>query len=149
MMLQMAPTLTPDSVKSLINSNAINDIYTGSIPATGNTTWGHGKINAYRTIRAIATNLRVSNTLTIDPLQCILYPNPNNGGFTIIYKSDVHEMLTVTVSDITGKTINTAYWTVNAGSNSHQFSTGAVAKGIYFVKVMGANGSNVIKMQVQ
>lgn len=149
MMLQMVPTLNPDSVKAYINDNAIKDNFTGTIPAAGNTTWGHGKINAYGAIRAVTANLSVSNTLSNDPLQCILYPNPNNGGFTIIYRSDVHEMLTVTISDITGKAIHTAYWTVNAGSNNHQFNTGAIAKGIYLVKVAGASGSNVIKMQVE
>ncbi len=149
MLLQLNPSLTPDSVKSIIAATAITDTHTGTLPAAGNTTWGHGKINAYKALRYMAGTLSVENTLTADPLDCILYPNPNNGGFTIAFNSKTQEQLTVSVLDITGRLVSTQYWFVNEGANTKQFSTGKLAKGVYFTKVSSLSGSDVIRMVVE
>ena len=149
MMLQLDPTLTPDSAKAIIAATAITDSYTGVLPASGNTTWGHGKINAYKALRYMVGNLSVENTLTVDPMDCILFPNPNRGGFTITYNSKAQEQVNVTVADITGKLVSAQYWLVNTGSNTRQFSISGLAKGMYFVKLSSGSGSNVIKMNVQ
>ncbi len=148
MMLQMDPTLTPDAVRNTLAATAITDLYTGTIPAAGNTTWGHGKINAYKALRYMAGTLSVENTLVSDPLSCILYPNPNKGSFTIDYKSDLAEPLNVTVTDITGKLVAVEYWLVNQGSNSHRFDIGGLSKGVYLVKVSSPKGYKVMKMSV-
>ena len=94
-------------------------------------------------------NLSVENTLTVDPMDCILFPNPNRGGFTITYNSKAQEQVNVTVADITGKLVSAQYWLVNTGSNTRQFSISGLAKGMYFVKLSSGSGSNVIKMNVQ
>ncbi len=146
MMLQLNPTLTPDSVKAILAATAITDTYTGILPAAGNTTWGHGKINAYRALRMIASNLSVENIQNADPLECILFPNPNKGSFTISYKGKMQEVITVGVYDISGRLINMQEWRIGTGYNTRQFNPGPMAKGIYLVKIAGASGLNTIKM---
>src|SRR6185312_4875899 len=84
MMLQVNPTLTPDEVKNIINNTAITDFYTGTIPATGSNTWGYGKINAYEAIKSIVKEESVQS-VNMSPLDCVLFPNPNKGTFTISY----------------------------------------------------------------
>ena len=149
MLLQLDPTLTPDSAKAVFAATAITDIYTGVLPAAGTTTWGHGKINAYKSLRYMVGNLSVENTLSPDPMDCILYPNPNRGGFTIAYQSKVQEQLSVEVLDITGRLVTTQFWYVNIGNNNKQFNVGTLAKGVYLVKISSLLGHNVIRMTVE
>ena len=149
MMLQLDPSLSPDSVKSIINTNAIKDTYTGTIPAAGNTTWGHGKINAYKSLRYMAHILSVQNTLTVDPLDLLLYPNPTKGLFTIDYISKVSEQLTIQVTDISGRVVSTQYWMVSKGQNSRQFQIPSLSKGIYFARIAAGDKCNVVKMAVE
>jgi len=148
MMLQMDPTLTPDGVRDILANTAITDTYTGTLPAAGNSTWGHGKINAYKALRYMAGTLSVENTLAADPLSCMLYPNPNKGSFTIDYKSDVSEPLTIQVTDITGKLVAVEYWLVNPGGNSRRIDIAGLSKGVYLVKVSSLKGYKVMKMSV-
>ena len=149
LMLQLSPALTPDSVKSILTATAIKDTYTGTIPAGGSNTWGNGKINAYGACRYLAHELSVKNTLTADPLDCILYPNPNKGSFTIDYNSKTAEMLTVTIFDVTGKQVTANQWFVNSGHNSNTFSIAGLPKGVYFTRIASANGADLIKMVVE
>jgi len=148
MMLQMNPTLTPDSVKSIINATAIKDVYTGVLPATGTTTWGHGKINAYRVLRYIAGNLSVAN-VHADVMDCLLYPNPNKGTFTLSYNSKTAEQLSITVYDIAGKLVHAENWWVNAGANSKVLDMTGLAPGVYFTKVRSADSYHTIKTVIE
>jgi hypothetical protein len=148
MMLQLSPSLTPGDVQNIINTTAITDAYTGVLPAAGNTTWGHGKINAYGAVKYLYRQLGVQS-VNMDPLDCILYPNPNNGGFTITYTGKKGEQLTVAIYDIAGRIVHTQYWFVNSGYNSRQLNVPALAKGIYFTKVASATGYTVIKTVLQ
>ncbi len=149
MMLQYSPTLSPDSVKSLININAIKDTFTSvTLPATGTNLWGHGKINAYRTLRYMVGNLSVAQQ-GIDPMDCILYPNPGTGNFTLSFTGKASEALTISVFDITGKMVTFQSWNVNAGTNSKELNLTQLAKGIYFTKVNSLTGHIVIKTIIE
>jgi hypothetical protein len=148
MMLQVNPALTPDEAKNIINATAIKDVYTGALPATGTNTWGHGKINAYQAISYIVSTVSVASEHML-PMDCILYPNPNKGSFSIDYTAQLNEQLTVQVLDVTGKVISTKQWVVGKGLNSRQFALPALAKGVYFTKVASKDGYNVIKMMVE
>ncbi len=50
--LEMYPDLTFEQAKDIMNSNAITDGFTGTIPAGGSNLWGNGKINAFVNILA-------------------------------------------------------------------------------------------------
>lgn len=148
MMLQIDPTLTPAKVKELLFQTAIKDSYTGAIPAAGNNTWGHGKINAYGAVRQLIKETSVYTVSGTEP-DCVLYPNPGNGHCTLDFNGTKTERLQVTVTGITGNIVFTTDWAVQAGSNRQQLDLSSVAKGIYLVKVSGTGGAVVIKTQIQ
>ena len=144
MMLQLNPTLTPDSAKSIIRLTAITDAFTGVLPTAGTNTWGHGKINAYKALRYMVGNLSVQH-VNMDQMECILYPNPGKGNFTIDYTSKVQEQLSVEVYDINGKLVFSQPWHVVPGANSKQLNLSNLAKGIYLTRVSSQTGFSVIK----
>ena len=148
MMLQLNPTLTPDSAKSIIRITAITDTYTGVLPSAGTNTWGHGKINAYKALRYMVGNLSVQN-VNMDQMDCILYPNPNKGNFTIDYTSKTREQLTVAVYDITGKIAAIQLWQVIPGSNSKVLDLSSLPKGMYLTKVSSQTGYSTIKTIIE
>ncbi|MBC7554645.1 MAG: S8 family peptidase [Taibaiella sp.] len=148
MMLQLNPTLTPDSTKSIINLTAIKDGFTGALPAAGTTTWGHGKINAYGAVKFMAQQVAVKST-NLPVMDCILYPNPNNGHFTLRYTGKTKEQLTITTTDMNGKIRTTGNWPVNTGSNIHQLDISTLPAGTYLVRVTSGSGFIVIKVNVE
>ena len=148
LMLQLDPTLSPDGAKDIINTTAIKDAFTTALPPTGNTIWGHGKINAYGVINYLVHELSVKN-VNMEPMNCFLYPNPNKGTFTLSYTANTSEQLTIEVSDINGRVVSKDTWFVNKGSNAKQISMLTLSKGIYFTKVSSDKGYNVIKTVVQ
>ncbi|MCW3122759.1 MAG: hypothetical protein JWQ38_2251 [Flavipsychrobacter sp.] len=148
MMLQLDPTLGPDGAKDIINTTAIKDIYTTALPPEGNTTWGHGKINAYGVINYLVHELSVKN-LNMEPMNCFLYPNPNKGSFTLSYTANTPEQLTIEIMDISGKVVSRDTWFVNKGGNAKQISAQTLSKGVYLTKVSSAKGYNIIKTVVQ
>lgn len=150
MLLQMNSTLTPDSVKSILATTAITDANTGTIPAAGINTWGHGKVNAYKALKKMATAVTVTNTLAADAMDCILYPNPSHGNFNIIYNNLTgNSSVTVTVSDITGRVISTQNQSVIKGYNNISISLTNIPAGLYLTKIASGNRYNTIKTMVE
>ncbi len=149
MMLQYNPSLTPDSAKSIIRITAIKDTFTTTtIPVAGNNIWGHGKINAYRALRYMVGNLSVANA-GIDPMDFVLYPNPNKGEFTLRFNGKVNEQVTVSVYDITGKLVAIDFWQVAAGSNSKSLNLSYLSKGIYFTEINARTGREIVKTIIE
>lgn len=72
----------------------------------------------------------------------LVYPNPTNGTLHIASKDNAQLIETVTVNDISGKTIRTI--TVNTSSTSIDVSD--LASGMYFAKVKSERGENVVKI---
>jgi hypothetical protein len=80
-----------------------------------------------RIIKEKKTNYIKSNTVS-------LYPNPNNGSFTLSYQLREDGEAELIVEDVTGKLI---YQTkLNTKSNSMDINLKNTRNGIYFVKVM-------------
>jgi len=144
LMLQVNPNLGPSQVNNIIATTAIEDSYTGNLPNEGTVNWGHGKINAYGAIKKILQQLS-----TYDykgrKLDCVLFPNPNDGTFTIDYTGNKDEELTVSVLNITGSVVAVKNWHVNAGSNITDMNVSGLPKGTYIVRVSAKDGSVNIK----
>ena len=147
MLLQLNTGLTPDKVKNILDSTAIKDTYTGILPAAGTNKWGHGKINAYGAAKLVAAE--GVQSVHMDPLDCILYPNPNKGIFTLSYRSSYNELLNISLYNITGQLITTQYWSVGQGVNAKQFNMSALSKGVYFTKVSSQKGYSIIKTVIE
>lgn len=148
MMLQINPLLTPDDTKAIINATAIKDIHTGVLPPEGTNLWGHGKINGYAAINYLAQKASVKH-VNMDPLDCIVYPNPNKGTYTISYTSKINEQATIEVYDAAGKLVSSNKWQVSRGGNTHEMNLAGLPKGMYFTKVSAGKGYNTIKTIVE
>jgi minor extracellular serine protease Vpr len=147
LMLQANPRLTPLQANTIVAQTAIQDNFTGALPAAGNNDWGHGKINAYAAVKAALAANSVQSYTGIKP-ECTLYPNPNSGDFTIKYKGTRSETLTVSIFNVAGSLVSTSVWTVNKGENLKQLKLSNVAKGLYSVKIAGTDGYTTIKTLV-
>jgi hypothetical protein len=148
LMLEANPKLTPVQVHDIVAQTAIKDAYTGSIPAGGNNDWGNGKINAYAAARAaLAANsvYQMSGT----KMDCSLFPNPNNGSFSLSYTANRSEQLKLEVLDITGKKLLDDSWQVNGGKNVKEMKLEGFAPGYYIVKLTSPTGSMSIKTAVE
>jgi PKD repeat protein/subtilisin family serine protease len=66
--LQAYPHLNPTQALNLIKQNAWTDGYTGTIPSTGNNTWGWGKVDAHEGLLDLLTNI---------PAQPMINPSNN------------------------------------------------------------------------
>lgn len=149
LMLQANPGLNPVQVQDIIATTAYTDMYTGTIPATGNNSWGHGKINAFAAVNKALTTTGIHSSSTINPLDCLLFPNPNEGTFELKYSSRKSDLLKVEIFDITGKMVRHEIWPVDPGANRVTLECRQFDKGIYFTRVSSAEGSVTIKTIVQ
>jgi subtilisin family serine protease len=144
LLLEANPNLGPKRVIDAITTTAIKDVFTGALPATGNNNWGHGKINAYGAIRSLFDETGIYS-YTGEKLACELYPNPNDGTFTIRYESDQTKDLIINVYNMTGALVKSENWKTNSGTNLHAVNLSDMPGGVYLVKVSSPNGFVSIK----
>ena len=148
LMLQANPSLTPAQVQNILYTTAIQDSYTGVIPATGSSVWGWGKINAYGAVSQALTISGIYHQANAT-LEGILYPNPSNGLYNIELQAERAETMTISLTDINGRLLENIQWDVQAGINTIQPNWEHLASGIYFVKVQGKTGALNIKVVKQ
>ncbi|GAB4404648.1 MAG: hypothetical protein OHK0053_30270 [Microscillaceae bacterium] len=61
--LQAYPLLNPTQALNLIKQNAWTDSHTGTIPSTGNNTWGWGKVDAHEGLLDLLTKIPAQPTI--------------------------------------------------------------------------------------
>jgi hypothetical protein len=101
----------------------------------------HGK-----TFKAQPTELQtiVNNATNTDKF--LLFPNPNNGIFTIYVQTlNEQEQLQLNVMDVYGKQLLAQQ--INNSVN-HQIDLSAYSKGVYYVSVTGSSGFREVKKVV-
>ncbi len=145
LLLQANPKLTPQEVATILEETAITDKYTGTIPVNGSDTWGFGKVNAYRAIKKVLADEGIFNPAS-SALNCLVYPNPNNGNYAVEFISNSDEVLTLSVFDISGKQLINENWQVRTGDNIHEFNLSTFPPGIYLTQLKGTEGKAVIKI---
>jgi hypothetical protein len=145
LLLEINPALTPAEMKDIVFTTAIDDIFVGNNP---NNTWGNGKINAYGAVKKLLEQMGLYK-YSGNKLDCVLFPNPTNGKFTIDYTGTQSEIIRVEVRDITGAKVLSETWNVNAGMNIKNFDLSDMPKGNYLVKVTANDGAVVIKTAVK
>lgn len=149
LMLQIKPDLSVAEMKELLFQTAIKDIFTGPIPAEGNNNWGHGKINAYGAIRQLVASLSVYEYSGNRRLDCVLFPNPNNGHFVLDYQSQKSEMLRVTTVDMAGRLVASFNWEVAPGINRKEMQLPPLPAGTYGVRIAGTDAATLIKFVIK
>ncbi|GAA4469898.1 hypothetical protein GCM10023093_30120 [Nemorincola caseinilytica] len=148
LLLQANPALTPAALKTVLFSSAITDTYTGTLPAAGNNNWGHGKINAYGALKKVLTDLSTFTYTGTRP-DCVLYPNPSNGNFSLDHTATAAGPVSVSVYNMAGVMVYSKLWQVAAGENRLGIPLADVAKGMYVVKVSSPKGTIAIQAAVR
>lgn len=148
LMLQANPFLFPFHVRNILAQTAITDTYTGTLPPQGDNTWGHGKINAYGAVKMSIQTLGIYQ-FAGKKLNCALYPNPNNGQFTIDYDTDKNETLQIEIYSITGDLVAAKQVRSYSGNNRYDLQPDALPAGLYLIKLNSGEGKASVKMLVQ
>lgn len=149
LMLQLKPDLSVAEMKELLFQNAIRDLFTGVIPPEGKNDWGHGKINAYGAIRQLAASLGVYEFSGSRRLDCVLYPNPNQGNFVLDYQGMSAEKIQVSVLDMSGRQVLAFDWQVAAGSAQKSISLSQLPAGTYAVRLSAKDAVTLIKFIIK
>jgi minor extracellular serine protease Vpr len=149
LMLQANPKLSPAEVKLILAKTAFTDTFTGTLPAQGNNLWGHGKINAYAAVMEAYTYPAHLNTLKNKAFKAELYPNPNQGKFTINISEGKALKMTLSIYDYTGKQVHQATWNKATGADSKNIDVNALSRGLYFVQLQSGTDLWVDKIVVE
>ncbi len=100
--LQAYPHLNPTQALNLIKQNAWTDSFTGTIPSTGNNTWGWGKVDAHEGLKDLLTKIPAQPT--INPSGNVTFCQGQNAqlsatsGFTSYQWSNNATIQNITVS---------------------------------------------------
>ncbi len=78
-----------------------------------------------------------------------VFPNPNNGSFTIQFSSEESNELWIEVQNMIGEVIYSRKMEVTSGLYSENLSLNDVAKGVYFVSLKNDRGSVNKKVIIQ
>jgi minor extracellular serine protease Vpr len=146
LMLQANPNLGPADVQQVIRETALRDANTG--PLLPNNTWGWGKINAYAAVKR-AIQKKDIYSFTGNMVDCVLFPNPGTGRFTLEYTGNKSQTLRVEVLSMTGALVSAQDWQVHNGMNQLQLDITRVPKGVYLVKVAAQDGVTAIRTVVE
>ncbi len=130
---------------SIFNTNAV-EAGTYHFTYTVADSCGMSQASAdYASITVVVQNCTGVNEVAAGDFFAI-YPNPNNGNFTI--ENKVADAISVEVRDVTGKLVYTNNFNATAGSKV-AISLNAAAKGLYTVRVNGeAFGTEVRRVVV-
>jgi minor extracellular serine protease Vpr len=127
LILDANPFLTAQQVKDIIILTAREDSYTGDIPDSGSTHWGHGKLNAYY---AIVMALNTVNIQTYAEQGIMVYPNPASDQVFIVADQQNETVYTLNVYSADGKSVM---------STNYQWNTpidvASLPAGIYFLRL--------------
>ncbi|WP_324670561.1 PA14 domain-containing protein [Hymenobacter sp. GOD-10R] len=74
-----------------------------------------------------------------------VYPNPNEGAFTVEFSSKVTQAATLTLTDNLGRVVKEQKLQVQAGFNQVPVDTQNAADGMYQLSLLGANGERQIQ----
>jgi minor extracellular serine protease Vpr len=123
LILEANPYLSSQQVKEIIQETARTDNYTNTIPIEGSTSWGKGKINAYKAIQlALQT---IGNVMIYENTSesFVFYPNPTKDIIVIKLNSKINE---IQVVDYQGKSSVVSVF-------NNQFSLSNFKNGIYLI----------------
>jgi subtilisin family serine protease len=137
LMLQVDSTLTPETVVSILQKNAINDAFTGKISSPYDVRWGAGKVDALAAIEALgipvstprAANLRAPDGGTVHAV--IRGPNQLE-----VCGAGAGEKTVVEIFDTRGCMVAK----IPAAGNRPVVLPGAISKGCFVLRVRYKGG---------
>ena len=115
-----------------MKDNAWTDSYTGTIPSTGDNTWGWGKVDAHEGL------LDLLNTMSIDEIGKVaiatIYPNPTNGKLNIQF-SDNQSNIRLKLYDISGKLVTQHKLNYVTSNSVETLNIDNVVNGTYILRI--------------
>ncbi len=115
----------------LYSYNTVSGIYVETYDFNGvNGNYANDLIEYDSTLNAVS-DLSKENSI-------IISPNPVHGNGVITFYSASSEILSMTLSDITGRVLIAETITASSGKNKKEIITGELAKGVYVVTLSGA-----------
>lgn len=145
LLLEADSSWNPQQMMGILAATAIRDSYVGSMSSTGSNTWGFGKVNCYGAMQE-ALNYSGIYHPQQSTLNCLVYPNPGTGYYSLSTISNTNETLQVDVMDISGRVVQAAAWNVTQGANTMQLDLTTLPAGTYFVRVNGSEGASTMKV---
>lgn len=142
--LEANPQLTPEKVREVLSTSSITDTYTGTCP---NNTWGYGKIDAYEGLLKVIATTPIQN-LEKMPDAIMLYPNPNNGSFKLLF-TEADENLLITVYTANGQQVLTRQIDHVNTQEDLSVDLGSITSGAYLVKVSGKKINETLRLLVR
>ena len=142
--LEANPQLTPEKIREVFSTTAITDTYTGVCP---NNTWGYGKLDAYEGLLKVIATTPIQN-LEKMPDAIMLYPNPNNGSFKLLF-TESDENLLVTLYTANGQQVLTRQIDHVNTQEDLSVDLGTITSGAYIVKVSGKKINETLRLLVR
>jgi minor extracellular serine protease Vpr len=142
LMLQANPGLSVNQVRDILQQTAIQDTFTGTIPAGGNNQWGGGKVNALAAVQsALNTVSRDSDNWLSRAI--LLYPNPVSGGDDILYLQFGESLsvgtFSISIHDALGREVRKQSHLVNAANANAKIDVETLPTGLYSLTVRTKN----------
>lgn len=129
LILEASPTIEPRQVRDILRNTAREDNRTGTIPSTGSTIWGHGKVTASAAIQQARNTVSLQETPE-ETITFTLFPNPTHGALTIKLDKPLTQTITIDILNLEGKTMKSYLL-----SNSTTIDVSELTKGIYFFRI--------------
>lgn len=123
LILEANPYLTPRQVKSVIKETARTDSFTGVIWGLGSTTWGMGKINAYK---AVQVAVELLGTVELTTENFLVYPNPTSDKIQISLENQLDK---VEVYNLNGQRLSVLV-------NDKTVDVSQLSPGTYWIRVV-------------
>ena len=127
LMLEANPLLNPMDIRDTLRLSAIQDSFTGSIPATGSNSWGWGKLNAAAAVRAVIDSNTTVSLGEFNSPAFNVYPNPTS--YKLYLQNIPEGKYDYKIFDFRGRTILQGF------SEDRMIDLGQMAPGIYILRL--------------
>jgi subtilisin family serine protease len=142
LLLQINPLLTPTQIKNLISQTAIKDTYTTATPNP--VLWGAGKINAYKAVKELINPTGI-NQVVNQLSDFEIYPNPNNGNFTIKQITIDNNALNIKVYNTAGLLVFEQKAVVINSQQQIDITLPKLSNGVYFTTISNTKTRATLK----
>lgn len=88
------------------------------------------------------------NQIQKDSLRLVVVPNPSDGNFELTLSAKTAEPSSILINDLSGKTLVSKSQKLQQGINRIPFESGALARGMYELKVITEKGEGSVRLVI-